>query len=97
MALHWKQRVRREIKALEAGPRTKSTIAKIARLQASLVQNPNGHNQQKRKTHCPHGHKYTKQNTLIQADGARVCRTCRKQRRDLKAKLRSKAKRKVAA
>lgn len=29
------------------------------------------------KTHCPHGHEYTAENTQINHKGARVCRTCR--------------------
>lgn len=31
-----------------------------------------------RKTHCPRGHEYTKTNTYINPNGARVCRTCMK-------------------
>jgi hypothetical protein len=46
-----------------------------------MVQNPNGVNQQTKKTHCPQGHAYTKENTLIQKDGSRVCRQCRRDRR----------------
>ena len=30
----------------------------------------------KAKTHCPHGHAYTAENTLIDNRGARVCREC---------------------
>jgi hypothetical protein len=29
-----------------------------------------------KKTHCPRGHEYTKQNTYITGRGSRVCRTC---------------------
>lgn len=29
-----------------------------------------------RKTHCPHGHEYSKDNTRINYRGARVCRMC---------------------
>jgi hypothetical protein len=29
-------------------------------------------------THCKHGHEYTPENTFQRADGARVCRTCRR-------------------
>lgn len=33
----------------------------------------------KRKSHCPHGHEYTAENTYTQpADGAQVCLTCRR-------------------
>ena len=28
------------------------------------------------RTHCPHGHEYTKENTAIYDDGLRRCRTC---------------------
>jgi len=30
-----------------------------------------------RKTHCPHGHEYTDENTYHQPGGRRTCRTCR--------------------
>jgi hypothetical protein len=30
----------------------------------------------RRKTHCPHGHEYTPENTKITTTGARRCRTC---------------------
>jgi hypothetical protein len=29
-----------------------------------------------RKTHCPSGHEYTEDNTLVKTTGARICRTC---------------------
>lgn len=32
------------------------------------------------KTHCPAGHPYSEGNTLVDADGWRQCRTCRKAR-----------------
>lgn len=31
------------------------------------------------QTHCPHGHKYNKKNTIITKDGSRLCRGCREQ------------------
>lgn len=31
---------------------------------------------QARKTHCPHGHEYSEENTYIDPDGYRHCRTC---------------------
>src|SRR5699024_1617461 len=35
------------------------------------------------KTHCPHGHEYSPENTRITKAGARACRTCeRKRNRD---------------
>lgn len=30
------------------------------------------------KTHCAHGHEFTADNTRLDADGHRVCRTCRR-------------------
>ena len=33
------------------------------------------------KTHCVHGHEYTQENTFINANGARECQICRKERR----------------
>lgn len=33
-----------------------------------------------RKTHCPKQHPYSKENTYINPLGARVCRTCQKER-----------------
>jgi hypothetical protein len=36
---------------------------------------------QRAKTHCPHGHEYTPQNTIVYpSDGRRRCRTCRESR-----------------
>ena len=33
------------------------------------------------KTHCPHGHEYTKENTyILPGSGSRVCRTCQRER-----------------
>jgi hypothetical protein len=34
------------------------------------------------KTHCPHGHEYTPENTYVNPnpDGGRICRTCKRQR-----------------
>jgi hypothetical protein len=95
--MHWKRALRRELKALESRPPTPSIRAKIAHLRKRLVQNPNGVNQQTKKTHCPHGHKYTKENTLIQSNGARVCRQCRRDRREAKTKARTRAKARTAA
>lgn len=31
------------------------------------------------KTHCPHGHRYSPENTLLRNDGSRGCRTCLKE------------------
>ncbi len=30
----------------------------------------------KAKTHCPHGHEYSPDNTIVKPSGARECRTC---------------------
>jgi hypothetical protein len=32
------------------------------------------------KTHCPHGHEYTKENTYLSKSGSRHCRQCHKLR-----------------
>lgn len=32
-------------------------------------------------THCPHGHKYTKANTITYKDGKRRCKTCMSKRK----------------
>lgn len=34
-----------------------------------------------RKTHCPRGHEYSEANTYRRPSGARVCRTCARERR----------------
>jgi len=37
-----------------------------------------GGGRQRAKTHCPHGHEYTPENTIVYpSDGRRRCRTCR--------------------
>lgn len=33
----------------------------------------------KAKTHCPHGHEYTSENTEISSSGRRKCRICRRE------------------
>ena len=46
------------------------------------------------KTHCPHGHAYTDENTYIKSDGARMCRAClrenNRKQRALKKEMESK-------
>jgi len=38
-----------------------------------------GAEHQRAKTHCPHGHEYTEENTIVYpSDGRRRCRTCRR-------------------
>ncbi|WP_144425627.1 hypothetical protein [Cellulosimicrobium cellulans] len=38
-----------------------------------------GADHQRAKTHCPHGHEYTPENTIVYpSDGRRRCRTCRR-------------------
>lgn len=32
------------------------------------------------RTHCKHGHEYTTENTLLEPNGAQVCRECRRAR-----------------
>lgn len=34
------------------------------------------------KTHCPHGHEYTEDNTYRRPNGSRECRACRKARKE---------------
>lgn len=44
-------------------------------------------NANREKTHCPFGHEYNKENTYINLDKERLCRTCRnEQQRALRAK-----------
>ena len=33
-----------------------------------------------KKTHCPHGHEYSNENTFVNVRGSRECRTCRRQK-----------------
>jgi hypothetical protein len=46
------------------------------RSTGSLEPTPPGENN-RRKTHCPQGHEYTRENTYVFADGRRRCRWCR--------------------
>lgn len=39
-----------------------------------------GRNRNKNKTHCPHGHAYTPENTHFRPSGHRTCRACKRQR-----------------
>lgn len=32
------------------------------------------------KTHCPYGHEYTQENTLVEKSGSRSCRICKRRR-----------------
>ena len=48
---------------------------------ANLIDMRNkGRNRQTQKTHCPRGHEYTPENTLVCSRGWRTCRTCEKAR-----------------
>jgi len=40
-----------------------------------------------KKTHCPQGHPYSKDNTYIYPDGGRDCRICRKKNRHMHYQL----------
>lgn len=40
-----------------------------------------GRDGQSRRTHCPHGHEYTPENTYIGGNGGRNCRACWSRRR----------------
>lgn len=49
-----------------------------------------GRHNNSKKTHCPHGHEYSLDNTYIGHDGRRHCRTCdrdRKRNRGMKREL----------
>ncbi|WP_369073974.1 HNH endonuclease signature motif containing protein [Hymenobacter sediminis] len=35
-------------------------------------------NGNEKKTHCPHGHEYTPENTVVRVSGARRCRECKR-------------------
>lgn len=39
-------------------------------------------------THCPHGHEYTPENTLLNGDGWRYCRTCNREAAKLNQRAR---------
>lgn len=48
----------------------------------------NGHDPNVRKTHCPHGHEFTPENTSTRRRGGRQCRTCRRlESRERRAKM----------
>ncbi len=38
---------------------------------------------QRKKTHCKHGHEFTKENTSIRKDGTRACKSCHRIRKKL--------------
>lgn len=40
----------------------------------------NGNHWLRNKTHCPHGHEYTPENTKIRTNGSRGCRACHNER-----------------
>lgn len=40
-----------------------------------------GSNNSAKKTLCPQGHEYTEENTWVNNRGARICKTCQKERR----------------
>lgn len=49
-----------------------------------------GNNHFANRTHCPHGHEYTEENTFVSRDNRRYCRTCQREW-DRKAKAKRKA------
>ena len=74
--MHWKQKLAKEISDLEKLDQTRSVRAKLSRLRRKAISNPNGSNQQARKTHCPKGHRYTKKNVYQMKDGSKRCKIC---------------------
>jgi hypothetical protein len=48
--------------------------------QAENVARGNGGKHWAAKTHCPQGHQYTDDNTYLDPNGARHCRTCNRER-----------------
>ena len=60
--------------------------------QTNLLRGNTKASQNANKTHCPHGHEYTPENTYTPPSGSRMCRTCRHTR---KQQARTKANRLV--
>lgn len=50
-----------------------------------------GTHQNSRKTHCPHGHEYSAENTRRDSKGHRWCRACERDRVDRRRKARQEA------
>lgn len=68
--------------AHDNGDRTDNRLANIAwktSSQNSMDQVRHGTHPQARRTHCPHNHEYTPENTY-RTQGRRHCRTCRRER-----------------
>lgn len=56
--------------------------AKRIRYAAWRAENPSARGKgahEREKTHCPHGHEYSAENTYRRPDGSRVCKTCRRE------------------
>lgn len=49
------------------------------------------HTKFKERTHCPHGHEYTPENTYVNTKGSPVCRTCTRSRHARYARERKEA------
>jgi hypothetical protein len=47
-----------------------------------------GRNGNAAKTHCPHGHPYSEENTYINTSGGRCCRTCKREANRLAKRIR---------
>lgn len=51
----------------------------------------NGNHNNAKKTHCPQGHEYTPENTYRRSNGARMCRTCHRDRERARYEARRRA------
>jgi hypothetical protein len=72
----------RGLKSLRETSQTPDVRARRRRtLKATLALRP-------KKTHCPHGHEYTAENTYVSKRGRRSCITCQNDRQRVSARIR---------